>query len=110
MFWGELPMRGAILHDRGRGGAGVSGGAPAARGCKIEGGRELFLGELPLRGAARLVEGKACFWGAPAARGCMIEGGRGLFLGELPLRWAAYKIGGVREKRVSGGLPLREAA
>ena len=30
----------------------VSGGAPATRGCSSEGGRRLFLGELPLRGAA----------------------------------------------------------
>ena len=51
----------------------LSGGAPAARGCSIEAGRmlflgpglplrgaagrNLFLGELPLRGAARLKEG-----------------------------------------------------
>ena len=45
----------------------LSGGAPAALGCSIEGGRMLFLGGLPLRGTA----------------------GRNLFLGELPLRGAA---------------------
>ena len=45
----------------------LSGGAPAARDCSIEGGRLLFLGGLPLRGTA----------------------GRNLFLGELPLHGAA---------------------
>ena len=54
-------------------GEGSLGGAPAARSCPIEGGRSLFLGELPLRGAV----------------------GRSLFLGELPLRGAAQlKEGG----------------
>ena len=66
------------------------------------------MGELPLRGAARLKEGGGCFGGssrcaglldrerkeaalgvAPAARGCSIEGGRRLIRGELPLRGAA---------------------
>ena len=64
---GELALRGAVLW-RGKGGcvwgssrcAGLfdggrkeaaSGGAPAARGCSMEGGRRLLLGELPLRGA-----------------------------------------------------------
>ena len=42
----------AGLLDRGREEA-TSGGAPAARGCSIERGRRLLLGELPLRGAAR---------------------------------------------------------
>ena len=46
------------------------GGAPAARSCPIEGGRSLFLGELPMRGAAQLKEGEGS-------------------LGELPLRGAA---------------------
>ena len=65
------------------------GGAPSAQGCPIEGGRSLFLGELPLRGAAQLKEGEGSLGGAPAARSCPIEGGRSLFLGELPLRGAA---------------------
>ena len=41
-------------------------GAPAARGCSIEGGRMLFLGPgLPLRGAA----GRNPFLGALTLRG-----------------------------------------
>ena len=52
MDLGELPLRGAALliwrEEPG------SGGAPAARGCLIDGGSRtlLFLEELPLRGAA----------------------------------------------------------
>ena len=49
-----------------------SGGAPAARGCLIDGGRSLVLEELPPRGAT-----------------FKIDGGRSLVLGELPLRGAA---------------------
>ena len=86
----------------------LSGGAAAARGCSIGGGRKLFLAELPLRGAAQQREGGSSFWGssrcawlldwgreealsggAAAARGCSIEGLRRLFLGELSLRGAA---------------------
>ena len=51
----------------------ASGGSPAARGWSIEGGRKLFLGELPLRGAAGLEKGRCGFWGSPAARGCSIK-------------------------------------
>ena len=95
------------------------GGAPAARSCPIEGGRSLFLGELPLRGAvgrslflgelplrgaAQLKEGEGSLGGAPAARSCPIEGGRSLFLGELPLR------GAVGRSLFLGELPLRGAA
>ena len=68
----------------------ASGGSPAARGCSIEGGRKLFLGELPLRGAARLEKGRCGFWGSPAARGCSIrDDGNRLLLGDLPLRGTA---------------------
>ena len=68
----------------------------------------LLLGELPLRGAARLQKGRCCFWGisrcaglldyrkedaasggSPAARGCWIRERDMLFLGDLPLRGAA---------------------
>ena len=60
------------------------------RGCWIEGGRKLFLGELPLRGAARLEKGRSGFWGSPAAGGCSIRDERKrLLLGDLPLRGAA---------------------
>ena len=31
---------------------GFSGGSPAARGCSIEGGREVLLGGVPLMGGA----------------------------------------------------------
>ena len=68
------------------------GGAPAARGCLLEqGGRRLFLGELPLRGAAGIQRRGGCSWGSsrcaglldyrqeeaafggdPAARACLI--------------------------------------
>ena len=87
-----------------RSGAAVLGGAPAARGCSMEGGRRLLLGDLPLRGAAPLRGEGGCFWGtsrcagllnggagkeaafggAPAARGCSTEGGRRLFWGGAP--------------------------
>ena len=110
----------------------VLGGAPAARGCSMEGGRRLLLGDLPLRGAAPLRGEGGCFWGtsrcagllnggagkeaafggAPAARGCSmagrggggcsIEGGRRLLLGELPLCGAARWRG---EKAAFGGAP-----
>ena len=46
LFVGELP-----LLDGGREEA-VSGEAPTARGCSMEGGRRLSLRKLPLRGAA----------------------------------------------------------
>ena len=123
LLLGELPLRGAV---RWRGGGGcvwgssrcaglfdgggkeaASGGAPAARGCLMEGERRLRLGELPLRGAVRWRGGGGCYWGssrcaglfdrggeeaasggAPAARGCSMEGERRLLLGELPLRGA----------------------
>ena len=68
----------------------------------------MILGDLPLRGAAVLREGKGCFWGisrcvglldwrkeddasggSPAARGCCVERRQRLLLGDLPLRGAA---------------------
>ena len=66
----------------------------------MEGERRLFLGELPLRGAAGLrrggggglstrVRGKSS-----GARGCMVEGRMKVFLGEMPLRDAARMRGG----------------
>ena len=89
-YWGDLPLRGAARSREGGGSLlGISrcaglpvrgeetlsdGGAPAARGCSIEGGRRLFLGELPLRGAARHSEGL-----------------RKLFLRDLPLHGAARR-------------------
>ena len=89
-FGGERPLRGAAQWQGGGGEAASGGAHPAARGCSIEGGRRLLLGELPLCGAALRWRGeKAAFGGAPAARGCSIEGGRRLFLGELPLSGAA---------------------
>ena len=45
----------------------VSGGA--LRGCRIDREKRLFLGELPLRGAARWREGEACFWGSSRCTG-----------------------------------------
>ena len=116
LLWGELPLRGAVRWREGGGCFGGSsrcaglldrereeaalGGAPAARGCLIEGGRRMLWGELPLGGAARWREGGGCFGGssrcaglldrgreepvsegAAAARGCSIEGGRRLLGG-----------------------------
>ena len=136
-FWGSSRCSGLL--DRGREEA-VSGEAPAARGCSIDGEKRLFLGELPLRGAAVLMEKRGCFWGssrcsglldrgreeavsgeAPAARGCSIDGEKRLFLGELPLRgaavlmerrgcfWGSSRCAGLldggREKLVFGGAP-----
>ena len=56
-------------------------GAPAARGCSIDERKVAFLGDLPLRRAARLMGGRWLFWGAPAARGCSIDGRREVLLG-----------------------------
>ena len=99
----------------------VSGRAPAARGCLIEGEKRLCLGELPLRGAAGLMEEGPVSQGAHAARGCSIDGEKRLFLGELPLRgaarwregeacfWGSSRCAGLldggREKLVSGEAP-----
>ena len=68
---GDLRLRGAArLETKGRGRFwGI--GAPAARGCSIEGGRKLFLG------------------GSPAARGCSIRDRDMRLLWDLPLRGAA---------------------
>ena len=71
--YGELlELRGGYnrLLDRGKE-EPVSGGAPAARGCSIEERRRLFLGNLPLRGAALLMEGGACFWGSSRCAGLL---------------------------------------
>ena len=95
-------LNGRAGEEAASGGAHPGGAHPAARGCSIEGGRRLLLGELPLRGAARWRGEKAAFGGAPAARGCSIEGGRMLLLGELPLSWAARLRG---EKAAFGGAP-----
>ena len=46
----------------------ASGGAPAARGCLMEGGRRLLLGELPLRWTGRWRGEEAASGGAPSAR------------------------------------------
>ena len=71
LFQVELSLR--VTAHRYRGSLEpVSGEAPAARGCRIDGGWGLFLVELSLRGAARWKERV-----------------RSLFLGELPLRGAA---------------------
>ena len=67
---GRLSLRGAAR--LGRWEKAISERAPAARGCSVEGEREVFLAEFPLRWAART-----------------IEGGRRLFSGGLPLRGAA---------------------
>ena len=67
-FWGS--SRCAGLLGRGKE-EHVSGGAPAARGCSVDGGRRLFLGELPLRGAAGLMEEGACFWGSSRCAGLL---------------------------------------
>ena len=42
---------------------------PLRGGSWIDGERRLFLGELPLRGAAGLMEGGACFWGSSRCAG-----------------------------------------
>ena len=70
----------------------VSGGAPAARGCRIDREKRLFLGELPLHGAAGLMEGgRSLFLAKLPLHGAagLMEGGRSLFLKEFPLRGAA---------------------
>ena len=68
-FWGSCRCAGL------QGGACFwSGGAPAARSCSInKGGRRLFLGELPLRGAARLKEGEGSFWGSSRCAGLLLN-------------------------------------
>ena len=124
MLLGDLPLRGAAVLREGKGCfwgisrcAGLldwrkeeepSGGSSAARGCWIGERKMMILGDLPLRGAAVLREGKGCFWGisrcvglldwrkeddasggSPAARGCCVERRQRLLLGDLPLRGAA---------------------
>ena len=124
LLQGELPLRGAARLEKCRGcfwgssrcaglldwrnAAAAFGGAPAARGCSLGVRKRLLLGELPLRGAARLEKCRGCFWGssrcaglldyrqeeaafggAPAARGCSLGVRKRLLLGELPLRGAA---------------------
>ena len=80
----------------------VSGGAPAARGCSIEGGGTLFLGEHPLHGAAQLREGECSFWGGLPLRGAA---GRNLFLWDLPQSRYAGLLDGGREEAANGGAP-----
>ena len=64
---GRLSLRGAAR--LGRWEKAISERAPAARGCSVEGEREVFLAEFPLRWAARLKGGGAgCFReGSPCA-------------------------------------------
>ena len=55
----------------------------------MAGGRSLFLGELPLHGAAGLMEGgRSLFLAKLPLHGAagLMEGGRSLFLKEFPLR------------------------
>ena len=90
LFPGELPLRGAARW-RGRGGSfwgsfrcaglldggeeeALSGGASAARGCSMERRRRLFLGELPLRGAARWRGGGGSFRGSCRCAGLLDRG------------------------------------
>ena len=108
----------------------VLGGAPAARGCSMEGGRRLLLGDLPLRGAAPLRGEGGCFWGtsrcagllnggagkeaafggAPAARGCSMAGrGRGAAFGGAHPAARGCSIEGGR-RLLLGELPLCGAA
>ena len=108
----------------------VLGGAPAARGCSMEGGRRLLLGDLPLRGAAPLRGEGGCFWGtsrcagllnggagkeaafggAPAARGCSTEGGRRLFWGGAPAARGCSMAGRGGRLLLGELIPLRGAA
>ena len=88
----------------------------------MERGRRLFLGELPLRGAARLRGEGGCFWGTsrcaglldgggeeatfggpPAAQGCSIEGAGGCFWGTS--RCAGLMLDGAGEEALSRGAP-----
>ena len=63
---GRLSLRGAAR--LGRWEKAISERAPAARGCSVEGEREVFLAEFPLRWAARLKGGGGCFReGSPCA-------------------------------------------
>ena len=65
--WG-MSSHCAGLHNCWREGD-LSGVAPAARGCTIEGGRRLYLGRLPLHGASGLMEGRGSFWGCSHCAG-----------------------------------------
>ena len=112
-----LPCSGRA--DRKTEGKAVSGGSPAARGCSIEGrkevlsegGRRCFGGELPLRGADRLREGRRLFLSEgelPLCGAARLGERRRLFLRELSLRGAA-RLGEGRRLFLRG-LPLRGAA
>ena len=138
LLLGELALRGAVrwrgkegcvwgssrcagLFDGGEEEAAI-GGAPAARGCSMEGERRLLLGELPLRGAVRWRGKGGCFWGSFRCAGLFdMEGGTRLLLGELPLRgavrwrekggcfWGSSRCAGLfdrgGEEAASGGAP-----
>ena len=116
-----LPCSGRA--DRKTEGKAVSGGSPAARGCSIEGrkevlsegGRGCFGGELPLRGADRLREGRRLFLSEgelPLCGAARLGERRRLFLRELPLRGAARLREGrrlfLRELPLCGAARLRE--
>ena len=78
----------------------ASGGAPAARGCSMEGEKRLFLGELPLRGAARWRGGG----GEEAA-----SGEKHAFLGSCRCAGLMPERSMRDEASISGNLPLRGA-
>ena len=96
--WGS--SRCAGLLDRGRE-ESISGGAPTARGCSREGGRKLFLRELPLRVAAGLREGGVYFWGSSLCAG-LLDCGRGEAVSRGSSRCAGLLDRG-REEAVLGG-------
>ena len=98
-------MRGCLIAPLKEGG-GCFGGALAARGCSIEGrGRRLFLGKLPLRGAA----GSSLFLGELPLRAglhAQLREGEGSFCGSC--RCAGLLDVRGREKAASGGAPAKQ--
>ena len=83
MFLGELlPLLDGMREEA------VCGGAPAARGCSIEGGRGYYFWGSSRRagGAAHqvMMKGGTCLWGSSRCTGLLNRGGRRiLFLGKL---------------------------
>ena len=64
-------------------------GAPATRGCMINGGRRLLQGELPMRGADRKRKRRCCLWGGLPVSGAAEYERQGCLWTGVPLRGAA---------------------
>ena len=118
----DLPLRGASRKREGGGPflgisrcAGLlgrrreetlSGGAPAARGCSIEGGRMLYYwGDLPLRGDSCKREGRGSFLGSSRCAGLPVGWSNEALSGGAPAAQGCPSFGGREEALLLGGSP-----